>query len=223
MPEELEQPCAWMACHFSAYGTGLSNLPQQLPAGSVVIVNDRTPIRGHDPILICKQLTQLAEALSLGGILLDLQRPDVSQTRELVRFLVHRLPCPVAVTAPYAQDLDCPVFLDPPPPSVLPKTYLTSWQDRQVWLEAATVNQVLTLTKTGCDSSGLLPWEEGRYPHEASELFCRYRMELESDRAVFTFSRDREMLSKLLASLDGANVALSIGLFQQLHSIDNLL
>ena len=28
---------AWMACHFSPYGAGLSNLPKNLPAGSLLI------------------------------------------------------------------------------------------------------------------------------------------------------------------------------------------
>ena len=29
--EDLPDKIAWMACHFSPYGLGLSNLPQRLP------------------------------------------------------------------------------------------------------------------------------------------------------------------------------------------------
>ena len=45
----LPDKIAWMACHFSPYGTGLSNLPKNLPAGSLLMVDDITPPHGHDP------------------------------------------------------------------------------------------------------------------------------------------------------------------------------
>ena len=32
---------AWMACHFSPYSTGLTNLPPKLPQDSLLILNDR--------------------------------------------------------------------------------------------------------------------------------------------------------------------------------------
>ena len=47
---------AYMACHFSPYGTGLGNLPTVLPPESLLILNDRTPIHGHDPQRIFDQL-----------------------------------------------------------------------------------------------------------------------------------------------------------------------
>ena len=50
---------AWMACHFSPYSTGLCNLPAALPPGSLLILNDRTPIHGHDPERICRELVVL--------------------------------------------------------------------------------------------------------------------------------------------------------------------
>ena len=56
---------AWMACHFSPYGTGLSNLPTSLPPGSMIILNDRTPICGHDPELIAAQLKELLKSCML--------------------------------------------------------------------------------------------------------------------------------------------------------------
>ena len=63
---------AWMACHFSAYGTGISNCPKLLQPGAILILNDRTPVCGHDPDLVAAQLKELAERFSCSRVLLDL-------------------------------------------------------------------------------------------------------------------------------------------------------
>ena len=63
--DSLPSHPAWMACHFSPYGTGLSNLPEHLPEGALLILNDRTPVFGHDPQVICAQLHQIYEASAL--------------------------------------------------------------------------------------------------------------------------------------------------------------
>ena len=72
----LPEHAAWMACHYSPYGLGLSNLPRELPERGMLILNDRTPAQGHDPERILRQLTELAEILHYKYILLDFQRPD---------------------------------------------------------------------------------------------------------------------------------------------------
>ena len=64
----LPEKVAWMACHFSCYGTQLSNCPDSLPEGSMLIVNDRTPPAKHDPQRIIQQLTQLIEELKISCI-----------------------------------------------------------------------------------------------------------------------------------------------------------
>lgn len=64
---ELPPRCGWMACHFSPYGQGLSNLPRVLPADSLVIVNDRIPPWGHDPKLMAQQLQEVIDTLSPGA------------------------------------------------------------------------------------------------------------------------------------------------------------
>ena len=108
------QPIAWMACHFSPYGTALSNLPTVLPEGSLLILNDRTPICGHDPELIVCQLALLTEKFSCGGLLLDFQRPDEPETAALVQHLLKHLPCPTAVSISMPKSLtvrcSCPPF-----------------------------------------------------------------------------------------------------------------
>ena len=64
---------AWMACHFSCYGTGISNVPKRLPAGSMLMLNDRTPMCGHDPELVARMLCDAAEEFQCDSILLDLE------------------------------------------------------------------------------------------------------------------------------------------------------
>ena len=77
-----------MACHFSAYSTGISNAPECLPKGSVLILNDRMSIQGHDPELVASQLAQLTEKLKPDAILLDFQRRDNAQTSAIVQAVI---------------------------------------------------------------------------------------------------------------------------------------
>jgi hypothetical protein len=88
---------AWMACHFSPYGTGLSNLPPNLPANAMVILNDRTPIHGHDSKEILCQLNNLTPHC----LLLDFQRQAVEETAAPAA-----LPAPEAEPAKAAQTFE---------------------------------------------------------------------------------------------------------------------
>ena len=125
----------YMACHFSPYGTGLSNCPTHLPEGSMLILNDRTPIHGHDHGLIADQLTELVEKLKCDSVLLDFQRVDVPELSLLVEKLSAALPCPVGVSDLYAENLDCSVFLPPVMPDTLLSEHLVPWQGRDIWLD----------------------------------------------------------------------------------------
>ena len=58
-------PVAWMACHFSPYGTGITNRPRALPPGSMLILNDRMPVCGHDPERVARQLEETAQRTGL--------------------------------------------------------------------------------------------------------------------------------------------------------------
>ena len=53
----LPDRMAWMACHFSPSGVGLSNLPHWLPPGSLLILDDSTPIHDHDPQRVASELS----------------------------------------------------------------------------------------------------------------------------------------------------------------------
>ena len=210
----LPRNCAYMACHFSPYGTGLSNLPRALPEGSLLILNDRIPAQGHDAMYITEQILELVEEFGCNGVLLDFQREN-SETSNIAKKLTEALPCPVGVTERYAEDLDCPVFLMPPVYQPLSKT-LEKWPGREIWLELGCVTQVLTVTKDGCRVSPMLPYDgsEGRF--YAQELACRYTTELQEDAAIFTMSRNRECLKELLLQAEGLGVTRAVGLYQEL-------
>lgn len=205
----LPNHLGWMACHFSPYGIGLSNLPQSLPPGSLLIVNDRTPICGHDPAQIAQQLAQAVETFQCCGILLDLQRPGAQQ----VAAAVASLPCPVAVTPDYAAGLQCAVFLPPPPLTVSLPSYLERWQGRVLWLEAATEETCIQVTAEG---SHVLDAKPIPCPHIDEKLHCRYGMELHPDSVHFYLRRDTEQLLRLME--EGAQLGIErfVGLYQQL-------
>ena len=76
---------AWMACHFSPYSTGLTNLPPKLRQGSLLILNDRTPIHCHDPERVCRELNTALHRFGCVGLLVDFQNPVCPETRVRVR------------------------------------------------------------------------------------------------------------------------------------------
>lgn len=207
---------AWMACHFSCYGTGLSNLPQQLPRDAMIILNDRTPIHGHDPSAITDQLLQLCESLHPWGFLLDFQRPDNKETEILCQTLAEKLPCPVGISHYYASPFCCPVFLPPPPLHKPLSDYISPWAGREIWLEAAIQAQTMTITTEGChiQSSPADPLDEPKFFD--AKAYSSYHTELSDDRAVFSLLRGEMELKELLANAQVLGISLTIGLYQQL-------
>lgn len=212
LPPEL----AYMACHFSPYGLGLSNCPDSLPSGSMLIVNDRTPIGGHDPGVIAAQLCQLVERLKCGSLLLDFQRPDCEETAALCSVLAAQLTCPIGISHLYAADLPCPVFLPPPALNQPLAEYLTPWKEREVWLEAALESACITVTEQG---SRYTPQVYGT-PMDAcfaeEVLHCRYRQAVAEDKILFHLYRTEEDLEALLGEAEALGVKKAVGLYQQL-------
>ena len=210
----LPCPTAWMACHFSPYGTALSNLPSQLPKGSLLILNDRTPVYGHCPERIAQQLMEMAERFECSGILLDFQRPDEPQS-QVIATAIASLPYPVAVTPQYAEKLDCAVFLPPPPMTTPLKTHLTPWQGREIWLEAALEQQSVRVDSAGCK---VIPWDGDSLPcpHTDELLHCTYRIEVHSDHIDFFLRRDEAQLRALLEEGEQLGISRFVGLYQQL-------
>ncbi len=207
---------AWMACHYSPTGKGLSNLPQQLPTGSLLIVDDSIPPNGHDPKQIAEQLNQLVRELPIGGIILDLQRKDLEENTELVSVLVKQPPCPVCVSSHYAKGLDCPVFLPPPPLHTPLNKYLAPWKGREIWLEAALETEQITVTKEDSTVTSLsyTPLPEESFWDDT--IYCRYTIQVQEDHAIFTLTRDMDMLQKLLIQANKQGVSKAVGLYQEL-------
>jgi len=204
----------WMACHFSPYCTGLSNVPTSLPTGSLLIVNDITPIHGHDPKRICDTLKNVINTLQCDGILLDFQREGVEETAQLVKTLLD-LPTTVCVSEKYAQGLPCPVFLPPPPLRKPIAEYLLPWQGRQIWLEAALSRELVQITEKGCYHTD--GWEGAPSTlHQDSMLYCHYSIKTEGDSADFYLQRTQEDLVALLTDAAELGVTRAVGLYQEL-------
>lgn len=207
---------AWMACHFSPYGTGLSNLPTTLPEGSMLIVNDRIPVCGHDPGRIVQQLNAAVSDFSCCAVLLDFQRSDCAENRQVAQAVLDGVSCPVGVSHLYAKNMDCPVFLPPPELDVPLDQHLAPWDGREIWLEAALDIAQLTVTEKGCTSLPLpySPPDGDFFKDDA--LCCSYRCDIRPDAAVFTLWRTPEDLENLLTKANTAGIHRTVGLYQQL-------
>ena len=213
--DRLPENTAWMACHFSGYGTGLSNLPSSLPAGAMLIINDRMPADRHDPERILAQLLELEERLQPDCFLLDFQRSDMPQNRHIAQVLAEGLNRPVAVTAEYAIDLPCAVFLDPPPLHMSIDDHIAPWAEREIWLELAPETKTYTLTPEGCTIADVDHQPLPDPVFTESKLFCRYHIDLFENSAVFTLQRTREDLNAMLETVN--RITRAVGLYQQLE------
>lgn len=206
---------AWMACHFSPYGTGLTNLPRQLPKDSLLVLNDRTPVCGHDPELVSSTLMEIVERLHCRGILLDFQRPDCPDTAAIAAQTA-ALPCPVAVSEYYAEALTCPVFLAAPPPYIPLECYIEPWKGRKLWLEMAISCTQITVTKNGSTFSSADHHDGTAFPFYDEMLCCKYRTEIKGDCVQFTLHRGKEEQAALLKKAEQLGIQCAVGLYQQL-------
>ena len=208
MPSDLS---AYLALHFSPGGTGLSNFPAELPPGTMLILDDSTPMDGHDPETILKQLSSQLEQYQCESLLLDFQRPGIGAQQKLAETLCRSLPCPVAVSELYAAGLSCPVFLSPVPPDRPLAEHLRPWRTREIWLDAALDGLEFTLTETGCAAAPLFDFPEEGMRDEI--LHCHYKVE---SPATFRLWRTQEDLDALLQEAESLGVTRAIGLLQEL-------
>lgn len=211
----LPEKIAWMACHFSPYGTGLTNIPASLPPGSLLILNDRTPVCGHDPVRVADMLHESVQKLQCSGILLDFQRPGCQQT-EAITSRILTLPCPVCVSEPYAKNRDCPIFLPPIPLLQTVEEYLQPWQGREIWLELALDGLELVITEGGSQCKPSAPGDEPQCNHIDPDLFCHYRMEFDPKHARFSLKRAKEDLQTIQKHSEKFGVTHAVGLWQEL-------
>lgn len=210
-----EEPVAWMACHFSPYSPALSNLPETLPEGSLLMVNDSTPPAFHDPDLIRDQLCRVVEAHRCRGVILDFQRPGSRETAALCSRLCQALPCPTGVSSLYAGALNCPVFLPPLPLRLPAKSCLAPWKGREIWLEDSPSGEIFLITADGCQA---LPWQKPENPEgfrREPGLQCSFRTEPRDQALEITCFRTEEDRQALKSLLEEWGVTITVGLYQE--------
>ncbi len=206
----LPEKIGYMACHFSLYGTGLQDLPDQLPKGSLLILDDRIPALRQDPQCVVRDLEAALVVLECAGLLLDFQRPGCDA---MVEAIISRLPGTV-VSERYAQAYRCPVFLPPLPLTQPLSEYIAPWKGREIWLDAAVDCAAITVTAQG---SQLHPCPEGGdFPHLDETLHCRYRLELQDNAAKFILYRSKEDVNALFKEAEKLGISHAVGLYQQL-------
>lgn len=212
--QALPQYTAWMACHFSPYARGLSNIPESLPENALLMVNDRTEPHYHDPSLVVQQLYDAVQRLKPRGIVLDFQRPYNDEAHQIATEIQNALPCPVAVTPAYANGHTGTVLVPPVPPDQTICSFLKPWEGRNIWLEIENQGICLTVTKAGCSAEALteLPKEP---VFSDAELFCHYGIQVRNDQASFSLYRTKDDLEKLLEKAETLGVTLAIGLYQE--------
>lgn len=205
---------AYMACHFSAGGSGLSNIPQALPKGSILLLDDSMQVQGHDPITVVQQLNELTAKFSIWAVLLDFQRPPTEESRKMVSAIWDNCSCKVAVTPAYAKEGSA-VFLPPPPLNKPLAAYLNPWKKHEVFLELASENLEITVTKEGSRFSYVSLTSP--LPLADELLHCHYGVTVSSEKAIFTLSRNREDLAALAREAESLGVIATVGLYQELQ------
>ena len=202
---------AWIGCRFGP--EGLLGLPEALPSGSLLILDDQVPL-GTTPISeITARLAQVLERLSCRGLVLDFQRPGIDAQRVLAAALPGQLPCPVAAPPEYAAE-GCALFLPPVPGNVTIEDYLSPWVGQEIWLDTTPAEWTLHLTPAGCAAAdeALPDWSDGFYD---KALCCVYRIQETDDGFLFRLSRNRRCTEALLERGAKLGVTLAVGLWQE--------
>ena len=212
----LPKLCAYMACHFSPYTEGISNVPEKLPSGSTLILNDRIPCDHHSADLVAGQLAATVRRLDCQSVLLDFERPPEEASLAMVRTILQALPCPVGVTESFAQDFSCPVFLSPPPLHMPLAAHLAPWQGREIWLEAALCQEQITVTKSGSNFCPIFPIQHLDGGFYDPKLHCNYHTAVADDCLIFTLFDTPDTLRDKLELAARLSVTRAVGLHQEL-------
>lgn len=220
-PSEIKQcpslpaPPAWMSCHFSEDNQGLTDLPEELPEGCLLILDDRIPCNGHSAPLAAAILREVIAQFHCCALLLDFQRPANIETAAMVEALIRALPYPVAAPPEYAKNYPCPVFLPPAPLHIPLEKYLRPWHGREVWLEVALCQERITVSKNGATVEQI--FAAAPYCGFFDEtLCCRYVSNIQADRITFTLFETYETLESKLELADSLGVTRAVGLYQEL-------
>lgn len=203
---------ARMGCHFS--DDGLVELPQVLPGGALLVVDDRVPMAAQNPEHILDQLAEALEKLSCTGLLLDFQQKENAPQRELVRLLARELTVPLAAPPAYAAE-GCRLFLPPVAADQTVEDALSPWAGKKIWLDTAPAAVRLELTKQGCTRTPL-PRMAASGIFKDPGLCCRYSIEPTLNGGFqFTLYRDRCCIEAILEQAAAFGAELAVGLSQE--------
>lgn len=209
----LPRGCAWMSCHFSE--DGLRDLPESLPEGSMLILDDSIPPKEICPEKILSQLTEAVSRLSCEAVLLDFQKPGCPGLIHLTDLLQKGLSCPVGVSLLYGKETDGPVFLPLLPAHKALKDWLAPWHGREMWLEVGPAPELATVTGKGTHFSVPSP-PLASCPHRHEALNCHYGIRLKDSEILFTLCRTCDDLKHLTEEAESLGVTRTIGLYQEL-------
>lgn len=215
--EDFPSTLCYMACHFSASGAGLSNLPISLPAESILCIDDSTPISEHDPDIVTSQINNIVQTHHPYGILLDFQRPDNPQTFDMTKRIISSINCPVAVSHIYASELTCPVFLPPLPYRLTVEEYLKPWANREIWMELGNDMEMAILTEDSFGTERIYVIPEKHLPLHDPALLCHYSINVKQDHIALYFQRTKADLEQIQQAAKKLGVSKFIGLWQQLQ------
>ena len=184
--DQFPSSLAWMSCQFSPFTKGITNIPKSLPEGAMLILDDRQNCFTHSPDLVARQLLDAVQQFGCESVLLDFQRPADPESLAMVHAIVEALPCPVAVTEEFAKDLTCPVFLAPCPLHMPLQAYLQPWLGRELWMEAALCQEIITVTRNGTTFTPDYPVDLTGGFFEPN-LLCRYRIAVSPEKSPLHF------------------------------------
>lgn len=204
--------CAYMACHFSPYGQGLSGLPDSLAENSMIILNDRIPFLHHNCPLIAAQLN----SLPCDSLLLDFENMESDAANELIHEILSTVKVPVGVSAKYASAHSCAVFVGPMDADCDPFAAIRHWNNREIWLDLSPGCVCCRVTAQGCNRmKEAFPPRAGM--HHDSKLFCHYSIELKDAEAIFHLHREWDDARGIVEEGKSIGITRGIGLFQEWH------
>ncbi|MBQ8236616.1 MAG: hypothetical protein IJZ39_00480 [Oscillospiraceae bacterium] len=206
----------WMACHFDPDGPGLRDIPEAMPPGAMLILNDRVPCRGHDPARIAAELAEAAARLRCDSVLLDFEREPDENSGMVAHALFEALPCPVAAPPGFSEHSDRPVFLPPCPLHVPLAKHLCPWQGREIWLDVTRQQQTITVTPDGTQYLPAVSTDRPDGGRFDETLLCQYLTDITADEVTFTLFDTPETLKQKLRHAASLGVVRTVGLFQEL-------
>lgn len=211
----LPEHIAWMSCRFSPDGNGLMQVPTTLPTGSILVLDDAISPKGHAPAQIAEQLKPVLKGVC--GLLLDFQKPDNPETATLAKALVQLQLCPTGVSEPYAQALDCPVFLPPVPLHRSVEEYLAPYAGREIWLDTTPAGEIIRITPEGVEYLPDGAAQPGTL-HPDSLLHCHYRTTVTEHDICFSLFRTVSDEADFLKTAAELGVTRTFGLYQEYQS-----